>query len=57
MVEPTEEEVLSVDKKARDEVIGVLQSCKESSEMAEEGHELHSDYEKAVALAVRLLSA
>ena len=56
MAEPTEDEVLSVDKRARDEVISVLQVCKDSSEMNDECHELHSDYEKAIELVVKLLS-
>jgi len=55
--EPTEVEVLSVDKRARDEVVNVLQTCWDSSEMNDESHPLHEDYIKAIDLAVRLLSA
>jgi len=55
MAKPTEEEVLSVNERARKEVVSVLDSCKESSEMADEDHVLHGDYEKAIDLVERLL--
>lgn len=52
---PTENDILLIDKEARSEVAGILELCKDASEMNDEDHELHSEFEKALLLATSVL--
>lgn len=56
MTEPTRLEALRIDRKVRAEVAGILESCRDSSEMNEEEHPLHGDFKTAISLVLRFLN-
>lgn len=44
------------DGDVREEVVGLIELCRNSSEMDDEGHPKHEQFSKAVDVAVRILN-
>lgn len=44
-----------IDKDVRDEILGILESCQDSSVMNDPGHPKHDQYQKALDAAKRML--